>query len=42
MTLYAATTAQTRNRPAGAHRKPTRWDRVKGWIRAPRPKEGDR
>lgn len=40
MTLYAA--AAHRHRPVGAHRKPTRWDQMKGWIRTPRPKKGRR
>lgn len=41
MALYLGATHR-RHRPAGAHRKPTRWDQMKGWIRAPRHKKGPR
>lgn len=42
MTLYASSHLRQKPRPVGAHRKPTRWDEVKGWIRSPRPKAGER
>lgn len=35
MTLYLAHTHQRRQTP-GAHRKPTRWTTITGWIRRPR------
>lgn len=38
VTLYVSHT-HPQHRPIGAHRKPTRWDRLKNrWIRAPHPK----
>lgn len=42
MTLYLGA-HHPQHRPIGAHRKPTRWDRLKvKLVRAPHPKEGTR
>lgn len=38
MTLYLGS-HHPQHRPVGAHRKPTRFDRMKGWIRSPRPRK---